>query len=87
MLYNQSDKDGTGIIEDMFVLREYRRHGLGSALLHRALEHFQETSTTRSQLEAWSANKPALQLYQSFGFIKVDETEIAAGRYIWCIAY
>jgi len=40
----------------------------------------QNSSVQRVQLEMWSANKPAFQLYREFGFSPIDETEIAVGR-------
>jgi ribosomal protein S18 acetylase RimI-like enzyme len=82
MMYNKPDSNSVGYIEDLFVLKKWRRRGIGKYLLTAALTHFQNTGIHRIQLEHWSANKPAFQLYRAFGFLQIDETEIAVGRYV-----
>jgi ribosomal protein S18 acetylase RimI-like enzyme len=82
MLFIKSMHDSIGWIEDLFVHRNWRKRGIGKYLLHTALDQFQQIDIQRVQLEAWSANKPALNLYYAFGFAQVDEIEIAVGRYI-----
>ena len=76
-------EDGSiGIIEDLFVPQKWRRRGIARNLLTTALTYFQDLGVHRVQLELWSANKNAFQLYRSFGFSSIDETEIAVGRYV-----
>jgi GNAT superfamily N-acetyltransferase len=74
--------DTTGCIEDLFVQKRWRRRGIARYLLYAALDHFRRAGIHRVQLEMWSANKPALNLYRAFGFSPIDETEIAVGRYV-----
>jgi GNAT superfamily N-acetyltransferase len=82
MLFTKSTQDSIGWIEDLFVHKDWRKCGIGKDLLYTALVQFQQIDIQRVQLEVWSANKPALNLYYAFGFAQVDETEIAVGRYI-----
>jgi ribosomal protein S18 acetylase RimI-like enzyme len=82
MVYINPDDAEVGWIEDLFVQRKYRHRGIGRYLVHTALTYFHNMGIQRVHLEHWSANKPAYQLYHAFGFIKIDETEIAVGRYI-----
>ena len=82
MLFPKPEDETTGYIEDLFVLKKYRRHGIGKYLVHAALSSFQRIGINRVQLEFWSANKNAIELYRGFGFTAVGETEIAVGRYI-----
>jgi GNAT superfamily N-acetyltransferase len=82
MMHINPDDTAVGWIEDLFVQRDYRRRGIGRFLVHTALTYFHNMGIHRVQLEHWSANKPALQLYRAFGFSQIDETEIAVGRYV-----
>jgi len=81
-LFLEKENPTIGIIEDLFVRRPWRRRGVAKALLSTALTHFQGSFVERVQLEMWSANKHAHQLYRAFGFVPIDETEIALGRYV-----
>jgi GNAT superfamily N-acetyltransferase len=74
--------DTTGCIEDLFVQKPWRQQGIGKALLSVALRHFRNADIHRVQLALWNANKVAWHLYCRFGFLPVDETEIAVGRYV-----
>jgi ribosomal protein S18 acetylase RimI-like enzyme len=76
------DDEPVGIVEDLFVHRQWRRRGIATHLLHAALAYLRNTGIHRVQLEMWSANKPALHLYRALGFSPIDETEIAVGRYV-----
>ena len=82
MVFIKRDDDTVGYIEDLFVQKQWRKRGIGKYLLTTALTHFQNIGIHRVQLEAWSANPPAFQLYREFGFSQIDETEIAVGRYV-----
>jgi GNAT superfamily N-acetyltransferase len=82
MVFLKGADNAIGFIEDLFVQKKWRRRGLGRYLLHTALSYFESIGIHRVQLEMWSANKPALKLYQAFGFTVIDETEVAVGRYV-----
>lgn len=82
MVHIKPEDGSIGIIEDLFVPQKWRRRGIARNLLTTALTYFQDLGVHRVQLELWSANKNAFQLYRSFGFSSIDETEIAVGRYV-----
>jgi RimJ/RimL family protein N-acetyltransferase len=52
----------------MGLLAAFRRRGLGSALLHSALREARSEQLSRIELEVYAANKPAIALYERFGF-------------------
>ena len=53
----------------MGLLPKYRRKGLGSKLLTKALKHgFAKTKLLRIQLEVYTDNIPAILLYTKIGF-------------------
>ncbi len=57
-----------GAIQNVGILPEHRRHGLGRALMLKALHGFQQIGITRVSLEVTADNQGAVQLYESLGF-------------------
>jgi ribosomal-protein-alanine N-acetyltransferase len=55
-------------INNLAVLPEYRRHGVGSALLTRALAEGGTLGARRATLEVRRSNDAARLLYERFGF-------------------
>ncbi len=60
---------GTGMIQNIAVLAEHRRQGLGSALLAAALDGFRRAGMTTVALDVSERNFEAVRLYRSFGFV------------------
>ena len=60
--------DDVGAIQNVAVLPEYRRRGIGKALVQRALQGFQNEGIKRVTLEATTDNFPAVNLYNRIGF-------------------
>lgn len=60
--------DDVGAIQNVAVLPEYRRQGLGKALVQGALQGFQCAGVKRVTLEATTDNVSAVNLYQRLGF-------------------
>ena len=60
--------DAVGAIQNVAVLPEYRRRGIGQALVQRALQGFQHEGVKRVTLEATSDNISAVNLYNRIGF-------------------
>ena len=54
----------------MGVLAEYRRQGLGTALLSTAMGKAREVGLERIELEVFASNTEAISLYERFGFIR-----------------
>lgn len=82
MVYFKDENNGIGYIEDLFVQAKWRRRGIAKNLVATALRYFQDAGINRVQLEGWSANKAAMELYGEFDFKPIRETEIAVGRYV-----
>ena len=53
----------------MGVLKEYRRLGIGTLLLERALRAAKERGMERIELEVFASNTPAINLYEKKGFV------------------
>lgn len=57
-----------GAIQNVGILPEHRRRGLGRALMQRALLGFQQIGLRYVTLEVTTGNQAAITLYQSLGF-------------------
>ena len=55
-------------LEDLYVVEEGRRSGLGRALIEAALEAARERGCVRIELDVDEDNEPALALYEACGF-------------------
>ena len=60
--------DDIGAIQNVAVLPEYRRQGIGQALVQRSLQEFRNAGVSRVTLEATSDNLSAVNLYERIGF-------------------
>ena len=60
--------DDVGAIQNVAVLPEYRRRGLGQAIVQGALRGFHQAGVKRVTLEATSDNLTAVNLYDRIGF-------------------
>jgi ribosomal protein S18 acetylase RimI-like enzyme len=59
----------------MAVARDYRRQGIGSALLAAAQRLVETCREDGLLLTVYKNNEPAIRLYERFGFEMIDETE------------
>lgn len=59
---------GEGQITNIATSPDYRRRGLGAAVLAALLEKARELGLTEISLEARESNTPAIALYEKFGF-------------------
>ena len=57
-----------GAVQNVGVVPEHRRQGLGRALVLKALIGFREARMTRAYLEVTARNTMAVNLYRSIGF-------------------
>jgi ribosomal protein S18 acetylase RimI-like enzyme len=55
-------------LEDLYVIPEARRSGLGRALVEAALDSARERGCVRIELDVDEDNEPALALYRACGF-------------------
>lgn len=63
----------TGKIVSIAVRKEFRRHGIGEALLREAIKRLRVRGKTKVALEVRVSNKPAQELYKKLGF-KIADT-------------
>jgi predicted N-acetyltransferase YhbS len=61
-------------ISNVAVLDTYRRQGIGQRLVEAAIDLIARRGGRSAYLFVRDDNPPALQLYRSLGFVKVDET-------------
>ena len=67
--------DRTGYIHMMAVLPEFRRRGVGTALLRRCLLYFREQGWRSAVLETEASRPEAIALYLANGFLPAPEIE------------
>ena len=60
------------ILNDLFVLPQARRSGVGTALLDAARAHAVETGAIRIVLSTERTNEPAQTLYERHGYVRDD---------------
>ena len=65
------DRRGVGAIQNLGVVSEHRRCGLGMGLLLRALAGFHQSGIRRVYLEVTAQNSNAIRLYRRAGFTTV----------------
>jgi GNAT superfamily N-acetyltransferase len=65
------DRRGVGAIQNLGVVAEHRRSGLGAGLLMRALAGFRQAGVCRAYLEVTAENTGAIRLYRRAGFTTV----------------
>lgn len=68
-----------GWIEDLFISPAYRRRGLGRILTTEAINKLYDLGVKTTQLEVWSTNHKAINLYQSMGFEIIRTSEVSIG--------
>ena len=64
-------EDGIGEIKRMYVREQFRRAGVGRALVAAAIEHARAAGYTCIRLDTHSTMAPAQNLYRSFGFVEI----------------
>ena len=68
--YRKINKEG--FIEDWFVLEEYRHQGVGKKLYDTLLGEFKKAGCQRIALQAYTANKEAIDMYHRMGFMEME---------------
>lgn len=70
---------GVGEIRRLRVHPDFRRRGIGSSLLQRALEFCRDQGLLKVTLDTYIEREPALKLFEKFNF-RHDKTREAAGK-------
>ncbi len=77
------DQNGKGAIQNLGVIPEHRRGGLGLHLLLLALDGFRRSGVGRVHLEVTAQNNSAIRLYRRVGFTPVRVVyKTAAAEYV-----
>ena len=63
------DRLQTGEVDSIFVSPEFRRNGVGTALMQRALEWMKQKETKKNIVSVAVGNEQAYGFYQRFGFL------------------
>jgi len=58
----------TAIIYDLYVRPDWRRRGIGTALLEEAMKIVMQEGATHVRISVLADNEPALRLYKKLGF-------------------
>jgi GNAT superfamily N-acetyltransferase len=58
------------ILNDIYVLEEYRGKGVGKALMNATYEHGKETNASWIMLQTYISNTVAQSLYEKEGFVR-----------------
>jgi GNAT superfamily N-acetyltransferase len=76
-------------IEDIFILAEYRRQGIGQALIRKIAQVAVERGYGALEWTALDWNEPALRLYRKLGAVAMDEwtTQRLAGDALLQLAH
>lgn len=73
---NRNLSEKIGYTEYIFVCLQWRRKGLASALISKALDFLQQSGMRYAQLQVRTDNRDALNLYEKLGFVIVQESGI-----------
>jgi ribosomal protein S18 acetylase RimI-like enzyme len=86
-----AERIGIGAIQNVGVVDGHRGHGLGTALLVRALHGFRTTGLSLARLDVTSNNDAAIRLYRKLGFrfkktlYKVADPLALVAAQDWCV--
>jgi ribosomal protein S18 acetylase RimI-like enzyme len=72
-----------GEVRRLRVDPEWRRRGVGDALMRRLMEFAEESGLRVLVLNTTSAQGPALRLYGKLGFVEVGRTWIDVYELVW----
>ncbi|MEN3028736.1 MAG: GNAT family N-acetyltransferase [Aquificaceae bacterium] len=61
-----------GAIHELVVLPEYRKRGIGRALVEKALEYFKDRNLDKAELWVGDENRAAFDFYKKLGFEEKD---------------
>ncbi|MGH4124202.1 MAG: GNAT family N-acetyltransferase [Clostridium sp.] len=73
------EKDGFGYVETIYVLPESRGTGLSKDIMMYIFDYFLSKGLKKTKLEVWELNKPAVKLYEFFGYKEVKKNLMFPG--------
>ena len=81
VLVYRDDTQQCGIMDDVFVLPEWRRRGIAKALINEGLKYFRTCGIEDVRLEVKQSNNPAVSLYTIMGYTIINE-EVLLGLFL-----
>jgi ribosomal protein S18 acetylase RimI-like enzyme len=76
-----NEEAGWGVVDDVFVLPEWRRRGIARRLVGEGIRCLREQGVEEVRLDVVQSNEPAILLYRSMGYVTINE-EVMLGLYI-----
>ena len=73
VVWHELMPEGTGRIEPIGVVPGRQRQGYGRRLMLAALHNLRHRGASKVQIGLWSENAAALNLYESLGFLQVED--------------
>jgi ribosomal protein S18 acetylase RimI-like enzyme len=70
-----------GVMDDVFVLPEWRRRGIARRLVGEGIRYLSEQGMEEVRLDVVQSNEPAISLYKSMGYETISE-EVMLGLYL-----
>jgi ribosomal protein S18 acetylase RimI-like enzyme len=77
--YTMEHGASSGYVDDLYVEPEYRRQGVGFALLERLFRECRVRELASVYVEVGQSNRPALALYAKFGLAPVTDGRVLLG--------
>jgi len=74
------EEAGWGVVDDVFVLPEWRRRGIAKRLVGEGIKYLREQGLEEVRLDVVQSNEPAISLYRSMGYVTINE-EVMLGLY------
>ena len=75
----ESDRSGWLEVQRLYVLAEYKRRHIGSALMRVAISEAEKINAHGVWLGVWEHNHKAMAFYESFGFTVVGSHDFVLG--------
>lgn len=66
-------------IQRLYILKAYKRRGLGSGLMRTAFDMARAQGKTKMWLGVWEHNDPAIAFYKRFGFTQIGSHDFVLG--------
>lgn len=77
----QTEKMGDDALEvqRIYILREFKRHGIGTLLMNTAMDQARQLGKTHIWLGVWEHNDAAQAFYRRFGFTRTGQHDFYVG--------
>lgn len=75
-------EDGIGFFEDLFVNHNHRGNGLAKYLVNHVSSYMKMNGVKQMDLEVWSNNYKAYELYKKMGYTFKCQSEVSIGKSI-----